>query len=1633
MTERNAFIKSTAGVVITNDDGSIANDQAGERHRNFETDDRIVEAIFNDSIRGSYNASSRSHITKSVGFMRPGPLRYIKQDELLFGHPDWYMRNDGAFDQYYYVQNHSSMSVDLRRWRRYYYGPQTGDYPTTDRSTAFGAFGFVQNQWEANIPARGNGENRFFPEVQQLFAIVSWIDVPGTQIGNIFKHLPGSTAWYNVSGQTALSQGAIEIEGVFDPPENMLDHYGYQIYYTKAGGAGRPGDAANADLTAAIDGVAGSVTTSSSVFTDGAAQGLFLVGVHDQGNHYIRITASTGNSGTFLITAVNSVDTVTVDDVAINEAFATEGSLTWEMVSGPVGEYFWRRKVDHSYEYWSTSETYNYGVFPLYNIMAHEILQCWDQRTPPMRTMHDRGACWWGCLARNDSTLKEGRLFRYVHMSPQAYEPMNDDSKWSGTWPESQGAYTDMNIDDQNKMWLSARGDGTFAPYPLIRFDPYPGGNSLTPQHLTNFFRQTDNADAGGLASADLWGVLADESHAYAAGTRIWVFGGLDEDLPSDEGGHSYTDDYGATWKRLHYLTTITGTASVSNGTAAVTGAGTNFTTELAVGDWMRFSGDSRSYEILTIADDLNLTLASNHATGASAVTIERGALTLDESRIYGNSSVGNGSATEYSHPSACDYDSDGNVYWIPNGRGSLVKWDESAGATSHVTIAQMSTQAAVGAGQIKHVACQRIPNPHGPQDHPLHNMLWVGTRQEGMIAVWPVFDGTNTRYRWDLADNWPLTVDIPSGTGIANNMIAKLEPTTGVMALHITYQASGPPNTALKLTVNQQNNGLGNTRIGLLTNNSSAAGGANSWTQYSERMALASSRYDDLGMGRKWDLTCSYYASNETTSTRSGLGAGPFICWRWTGAAWVKGPVNSINGHLYFSEVGDPTFSMPNIDYPVSVGSGVKRMHADFQDLDPDMGMRVRFVEATIQATDQDQQFLIDETSTFSCFIGVGKDNTQEARYFTDMYIVPTLLRENYETVKNVRNMWSQDGGIDGGHTLSSSSAVWPSFTRGVAELSYHATRSDTGTPYTNLFYNYRFNTPSRYKQFMGALRIKPEGEFAGDGSVTAAGVNFVSAGAHVFVPGDVGKSIIVEGVNGAAVDVDNGQAVIMSWVSGTEVVTDKTFAATTGSLRWKLMDIPAVSYVVGFWEYMYMFHGTTNSDWRLYSSDDRGVNWDQVKVWLNHNGSTPNAPDWTYLHDPGVYFSDNTFMRGSVQIAATDPIGSTAIIFDLTDLPENVRRRQHWKIYTFDSQNNAQDMRGISSLHLLDANRQPLGLPASAAVDDKDDPLFDGSFILSAHMRVLTGANNASAVDDGDGDAYTNLVTMPGESFYTQSGSNNAQLSGNDFIGGTWVPEDVGKFIRVINAVNSENEGWALVTDYVSGGQVTTDKAFTAETNTFDWQALEFGENDLLKLIDPVSNPTYGQSAAVRFFSIADVPTASTIALVDKELPVSLAGVPFVINRIVPDGSNYGNAMTAGGAGADTLQRVFTDVQPGSLQYSLPLEFLVLEENLGAPSATSGVDSDGDGRVDTVVLPTSIVPEAVAGDMLMLDGTGGRRMWEMKTITRDSPAPGQTTVVLTYDELHPSGSFTWQIYRHRGLLYDANRVLYFLKESTP
>lgn len=109
-----------------------------------------------------------------------------------------------------------------------------------------------------------------------------------------------------------------------------------------------------------------------------------------------------------------------------------------------------------------------------------------------------------------------------------------------------------------------------------------------------------------------------------AQGQRV---GAADQDAPVDPmvrqafGFSRYYDQAIATGKTAN----LTGTVTTTTGSTAVTGASTKFTTDLAVGSWVTFGSDTKSYRVAAIGSDTALTLTQNYAgTGGSGVNFKR-------------------------------------------------------------------------------------------------------------------------------------------------------------------------------------------------------------------------------------------------------------------------------------------------------------------------------------------------------------------------------------------------------------------------------------------------------------------------------------------------------------------------------------------------------------------------------------------------------------------------------------------------------------------------------------------------------------------------------------------------------------------------------------------------------------------------------------------------------------------------------------------------------------------------------------------------------------------------------------------------------------------------------------------------
>lgn len=1475
----------------------------------------------------------------------------------------------------------------------------------------------------------------------------SHVDIPYTTIGNIHKHPYNRGAWFNETSIVALSQGRITLGGVYNPPENKLLHHGQQIYYAKSGGTGV--------IVGAVKttGETFPAATSAARFRDTTFAG-FSAG--DVGK-YIAIHGV----GIYLITAFVDASNVDTDAVTINESFTNVASRTWTLRTGPIAEYFWRRRGYAIYDYHTS---YAYEPYSAYRWQAvDEILHGFGtQRTEwnqiPQRTVYDGYSHWWWTTPnRPQGPGAQGfGLMRQLHMSPQPFQAPVFDGSLTGftNWgvQATTGYYEDIIVDQNRKLWISccaaANGQNTIA-----RVHPAPGGNAAAPVVELLVKKQATAADATGLTTRNILTMCDDRSGVYSGGAgthRIWALGG-NNGVGDQAGGLNYSDDDGATWKRVHKLVAATGTVLATNGTNAILGTGTLFTTEFAVGDWIRFGADTRSYLITVITDNLNMTIAPVYAgTTGAGKTLQKGALASNEAIGKTGYSFSNDGSSNSDGQHNIDWDTLGRVYWLSqNSPTRICRWDESAGAVvsfAETSIPATSPLSAILSGHIVNLKVSRIPDLAGVGAHPFHNDIWLGCTYNGQSdtnggwvrVIGSTFTDTPvlanfTRYHYNLTTDFPNgKVQVPSdgsGTFTGNPRVLQ-EPITGNIVLFSGYSK----DTSARLGwhwLYMTGPATGATAYWQATQNHVYDNGRGIPVAAGTREPYCRGTFDETGMG-------AFCAVSGQTSGTGGTDnmveqTNPpmtmnFTCWmdrRWNGSAWITAlAAGSIWDDLNLR--GGTNVNTQNL----VLGAGTRRVHEWSQPLVD--GMYISFIQAG-GAVAQTDEFLADETSTFVAYVGAGKDNTQTCTVGYQFYVAPTAYHVNVETTKLLRNMWTVDGGVEGGYTTSTSGAAFPPFTRGSVDYFKYPIGYGNAAGYLNTNAQSVNSTTANHP--MAALRIADEGEFTADGSVTASSTTFTSAGAHTFVPGDVGKSIIVEGIDNNTVNADNGQAVIMTYVSPTQVTTDKVFVATgvnAGACRWKLRDIPAVAFV----SFGYYNTGVTYPRiyWThdLYSSKDYGQNWTTVATCPEGTNSSPlNGPDPAFA---GTWHTVEDGYPAQLNLADGNMGDSPTVIFDLRSLPENTRRRQYWSWRTYDANNDAGAATYYAGMFLYDDNFVMINRPAANKLDDADDPLYQGNSEITSFLMRASGTG-ATPVDDGNADGLTNTINVTGP-LYLATGTNDASVTGaGHFIAPSsmFTRTSVGKYVRIAGAANAANNGFALITGFVSDVEVQTSKNFTAEVNTFNWAMLDIGPGDKFRIDSAVIMSDRGTPLNDSYHVITDVPSTTQILVQVADVPHPITAAAWDVQR---DFANQTLSHDSSISNFDTLGYIVIGHIEGTMHFSYDLEWVDVQ--LSTVAATTPADDDADGKTDKITMGESLLAAGgatdgpMAGDFIEYTQAGyGTRMLEIVSITGSNPSK---VVKVKYDELPVSASsVTWKIKRRRDLSYRIARVVVVGKGASP
>jgi hypothetical protein len=684
------------------------------------------------------------------GFSRFSKLRYQK-DSLApswtpsaYGYynsiptPKWVFNSDGR-QGYQMGQDHATSEMLI----------QAGKAPTTlalaDNSFAVGSISVRHG----NEP--GGTSGYVPPDGFYGSPFISSIDLPGTTIGNKFKHPVGRNSLFNEIGQIATMQGDVSVLGVYDPPENLAFHTSYQVYLAKSGGTGAPTGTSGTDGN----------TISPNIFDSTGFDFTGHVG------KFIKVTdGKTGaNVGIYEITSLSGNNAVT-DANTINEAFSTYagGDIVWELVTGPIAEYFIRKRRYHKRDLWldqiySSSETFN-----VYRYLPHGALASpgssipFHTQLPTIKTMHDRGACWWAIsLTLGNDAYGELCLRRWIDDSlyPDDYPYFDGDI--TGGMPAGITNWRHMDIDRNNKIWLTTDDTSSGTGSSVFRIDPYPldGGepNSKNPALLNSLTKQASLA-AAGLPSLAAMGVVCDNENGHPTHGRTWVVCGDDGAI---NGGLYYSEDGGATMKGLvHEKGALTGTDSwtVAGDGVTVTNPAVDasLNTELVAGEWITFEDgekdeSKRQVESVDGANQITLTAATAFPGGASGLSMKKGAINSADIGLRFYDATGSWNVAEVAMPPGVDHDSSGRLYWCPFSWTRIVRFDP---ATTDPVSLLSTSDVAVGIPNaftgIQHVMVSRMPDPLGFGDSVWHDNVWVGGRSSD--------DGWSRLYGWETYTN---------------------------------------------------------------------------------------------------------------------------------------------------------------------------------------------------------------------------------------------------------------------------------------------------------------------------------------------------------------------------------------------------------------------------------------------------------------------------------------------------------------------------------------------------------------------------------------------------------------------------------------------------------------------------------------------------------------------------------------------------------------------------------------------------------------------------------------------------------------------------------------------------------------
>jgi hypothetical protein len=364
---------------------------------------------------------------------------------------------------------------------------------------------------------------------------------------------------------------------------------------------------------------------------------------------------------------------------------------------------------------------------------------------------------------------------------------------------------------------------------------------------------------------------------------------------------------------------------------------------------------------------------------------------------------------------------------------------------------------------------------------------------------------------------------------------------------------------------------------------------------------------------------------------------------------------------------------------------------------------------------------------------------------------------------------------------------------------------------------------------------------------------------------------------------------------------------------------------------------------------------------------------------------------------------ICANALFFDLTDLSgfsTGATRKQYWKIYK-DNVSSPVGSRefDVAGILLLDQNKNLLGRASVSKVNDADSSLFDGAYVAKPSFVLYESTGTGVPTDDGDDyDDYTNLITASSDSFWEANETTGEVPSGGtnfkDTTYGQFTHQDIGKYIRINESGYADN-GFHVITGWVSKDEVITGSTGLTVQANLDWQLISFGEGDFVRFkSSSLISSREGNSLEDTYYEINDVPSNTTIELVNKELPRQIAGsswsANFDINRDMTAVDDFNDSDF------DTGGKCYCRNKFGTVTYSTGIEFVDIDSG----TETNNTEEwPGIGGGITAVADLGGAPNEVR---ITTDAAHGRTAGENVAITNTTSYNGVHTITNVSDATH-------------------------------